>query len=63
MQFYEDLKWQTGSLKCYACKNGMALDEQIEVNTEDGYQNICLGCYDRFMEHRYEEMGAPRYED
>ena len=52
-----------GSLKCYACKNGMTLDEQIEVNTEDGYQDICLGCYDRFMEHRYEEMGASGYEN
>ena len=65
MQFQEDLEWQINGDKCYACKNGMTSDERTIVNTDDGWQSICLGCYDKFMEHRYEyeQMGAPRYED
>ena len=68
MQFQEDLEWQINGNKCFACKNGMALDERTQVHMlEDGWQTICLGCYDRFMENSadvdYEEMGAPRYED
>ena len=66
MQFQEDLEWQINGDKCYACKNGMATSERTQVNMlEDGWQVICLGCYDKFMEHRYEyeEMGSSRYED
>ena len=65
MQFQEDLEWQINGDKCYACKNGMTPDERTIVNTDDVWRSICLGCYDKFMEHRYDydQMGAPRYED
>ena len=52
MQFQEDLEWQINGNKCFACKNGMALDERTEVHTtDDGGQLICLGCYDKFVEY------------
>ncbi len=68
MQFYEDLEWQVNGHKCYACKNGVALSEGKQLHTEDGWQLICPGCYDKYMkwamkEINYEEMGASRHKD
>ena len=52
MQFQEDLEWQINGNKCFACKNGMAFDERTEVHTtDDGWQLICLGGDDKFVEY------------